>query len=92
MLGTILVNVDVITLGIGVGTDIGSLDGSFYGYNDGKLEVLFIGDFLASNDGKVLGYDEGVNWDYLMVKLLVLYLEMYMESHLGLMLEQSWDF
>ena len=26
-----------------------------------------------------------------MVKFLVMYLKMYMKSHLGLMLEQSWD-
>ena len=68
MLGAILVNVDLITLGIGVGTYMGSLDGSFDGYNDGKLEVIFIGDSLASNDGKVLGSDEGYKWDYVMVK------------------------
>ena len=30
------------------------------------------------------------NWDLLMVKCLELYLEMYMESYLGLMLEHSW--
>ena len=30
------------------------------------------------------------NWDLRMVIILVVYIEMYMESHLGLMLEQSW--
>ena len=37
MLGTILGNVDVITLGLGVGTELGFLDGQFFGSNDGKL-------------------------------------------------------
>ena len=32
------------------------------------------------------------NWDLLMLTYLVLYLEMYMESHLGLILEPIWDF
>ena len=54
MLGTILGNVNVITLGIGVETDLGSLNGSFDGSNDGKLEGLFIGRSLGSTDGKVL--------------------------------------
>ena len=30
------------------------------------------------------------NWEYIMVKCLVLYFEMYMESHLGSMLAQIW--
>ena len=30
------------------------------------------------------------HWDILMVKCLALYLEMRMESHLGLMLDQRW--
>ena len=30
------------------------------------------------------------HWDLLVVKSLAIYLEMYMESHLGLILEQSW--
>ena len=32
------------------------------------------------------------NWNLLMVNLLSLYLEIYMESHLGLILEPSCDF
>ena len=43
MLGAILLNVYVTTLGIDVGTDMGSLDRSIYGSNDGKLEGLFPG-------------------------------------------------
>ena len=31
------------------------------------------------------------NWDVLMVNFLSLYLEMYMGSYLGLMLEHSWS-
>ena len=38
---------------------MGSLDGSFDDYNDGKLEGLSIGYSLGSTDGEVLGYDEG---------------------------------
>ena len=30
------------------------------------------------------------NWDLLMLNCLTLYLEIYVESHLGLMLEHSW--
>ena len=36
VLGTILLNVDGITLGLDVGTYLGPLDGSFDGSNDGK--------------------------------------------------------
>ena len=60
MLGTIIRNVYVITLGIYVGTDLGYLDGSFDGYNDGKLEVLFIGYSMGYKYGKVLVSDEGI--------------------------------
>ena len=41
-LGTILLNVYGIIFGIDVGTEVVSLDGSFDGYNDFKLEGLFI--------------------------------------------------
>ena len=43
LLGTILVNADRITRRLDVGTELGSLDGSFYGSNDVKLEVLLYG-------------------------------------------------
>ena len=52
--GTILVNVERITLGIDIGTDIGFLDGCLDGSNDGKLELLLLGDSLVYNDVKVL--------------------------------------
>ena len=43
MLVTIIGNLDRITLGIDVGTELGYLDGSFDSSNDGKLESLFLG-------------------------------------------------
>ena len=42
VLGTIFGNVDVITLGIDVGTDMGSLDVSFDGSNDDKRGGLLL--------------------------------------------------
>ena len=41
MLGTIIGNLDEITLGLDVETEMGYLDGSFDSYNDYKPEVLF---------------------------------------------------
>ena len=43
MLSTILGYVGGIIVGIDVGTELVSLDGSFGGSNDGKLEVLLLG-------------------------------------------------
>ena len=40
---------------------------------------------------KCLVLTKASNWDYLVVKCLALYLEIWMESYLGLMLEQSWE-
>ena len=60
VLGTILGNVDVIILGIDIGTELGFLDGSLNVSNDGKLEGLLLGDSLGYTDGKVIGYDEGI--------------------------------
>ena len=40
--GTIFGNVYGIILGLRVGTELVSLDGSFYGYKDGKIEVLLL--------------------------------------------------
>ena len=56
--GAVLGNVDVITLGIHVGIDLGSLDVPFHSYNDGNLEGLFLRDSLGYTDGKVPGSDE----------------------------------
>ena len=60
VLGTILGNLDGITLRIDVGTELSSLDLSFDGYNDNTLEGLLLGVLLGSTDGKVLGYDKGI--------------------------------
>ena len=57
LIGTILVYVDVITLGIDVGTELGYLDGSCNDSNDGNLEGLLVGYSLGYTDGKVLSYD-----------------------------------
>ena len=57
MIGTIFVNVDGITLRLDVVTDLGSLDGSFDGFNYGKPEGLLLGDSLGYNNGKVLCSD-----------------------------------
>ena len=43
VIGTILGNIDVIALGLDVRTDLESLDGSFDGASDRKLEVLLLG-------------------------------------------------
>ena len=43
VLVTILGNVYRITIGIDVGRELDSLDGYFYGSNDGNLEGLFLG-------------------------------------------------
>ena len=60
LIGSIFENVDGITLGLDVGTDIGSIDRPFDISNDGKLEGLFIGDSLVFTGGKVLGSDKGI--------------------------------
>ena len=57
LLCTVLKNLDGFTLEIGVGTELGSLDGSFDCSNDVNIEGLFIGDSVGSADGKVLGSD-----------------------------------
>ena len=60
VLGTILGNVDGITLGLDIGTEVRSLDVSFDGPNDRKLERLFLGDSLGFTDDTALGSDEGI--------------------------------
>ena len=49
---TVLGNVDLISLGIDVGTCLGSLYGSFDDSNDYNLEGLLLGDSLEYTDGK----------------------------------------
>ena len=76
VLVTILVNVYGIKIGLDVGTDLGSLDGPFDGSNHGKVEGSLIGDSLWYTNGAVLGKIMVSQWDYLMVKLLSIYVEM----------------
>ena len=86
----ILGNIYGITIGLDVGTDLGSLDGSLDGSNDGNIEGLFIGGSLRYTDGKVIDSNESIKQGYTESKVFALYLAIYMESHLFLMLEQSW--
>ena len=58
LIGTILVNVDVITLGIDVGTDLTSSTRSFGCSNHGKLDRFWLRGALRPTGGKVLGSDE----------------------------------
>ena len=51
MLGTIPGNVYGIALEFDVVSELGSLDGSFGGSNDGKVGVLLLGGSLRSTDG-----------------------------------------
>ena len=60
VIGTILGDVYRIALVIYVRTELGSLDVSIYGSNDGKLEGLLIGYSLEYTDGEVLVSDEGI--------------------------------
>ena len=60
VLGNIPGSVDVITLGLDIEIEPGSVDGSFDGSNDGKFGVLLLVDSLGYNDGKVIGSDEGI--------------------------------
>ena len=56
---TILGNVDRITLWLNIGTNLGFLDGSFDGSNEGRLEKLLLGDPMVSTDVKLFRSDEG---------------------------------
>ena len=60
IIGTIIKNVDGITLWIDVGTELCSLDGSFDVSNDGKLQVLMLVGSLGFIDSKIFGSDEGI--------------------------------
>ena len=70
-LETALGNVDEIIFVIDVGTVLGSLDGSFDGYNGGHYDIFRIGDSKRSTDGKVIGYDENINVRLSISKVLV---------------------
>ena len=86
VIGTTLGNVDVITLGIDFVTQLGYLDGYFDSSNVGKLQDLFIRGSLGYMDRKVLDSYEGIK-----PGCTDSYLEVYTQSHLGLMLKQSLD-
>ena len=60
VIDNMLVNVDEITLGLAVGSQLGFLDGPLEVSNDGKCEGLLIGDSLVSTDSKGINYDEGI--------------------------------
>ena len=58
MFGSILRNVNEITLVLDVGTQLGCCDKLFDGSNNGKLEGLLRGGSLVSTGGKVIGSDK----------------------------------
>ena len=90
MLGTTLGNVYGFTLGVDAGTDLVYLNGSFDGSNDGNIGRLLIVDSFGTTDGKVLVSDEGIKLGSTDGKVLdTRHGNMYMDSHFGLMLEQS---
>ena len=90
MLGTILRNIDGITLELYVGTELRSLLGFLDDSNYDKLEGLLLGDSLEYTDGKVTASNEGIKLGYTDGKVLGTMIGNFMESHLGLMLEQIW--
>ena len=59
--GTILGNIDGITLDIDVRTELGILIGSYDGSNDGKIEGSLIRNSLGYTDERRIRYDEGIN-------------------------------
>ena len=60
VIDTAIGNVNGITLGIDIGTDMVSLEGYFDVSNDDKVEGLYLGDSMKSTDGGLLGYDEAI--------------------------------
>ena len=73
MLGIILVNVYVITIGFDVGTDMVSLDVSLM-----VIMMVSLRDYCLKNSWDLLMVKfwtlmKASNWDYLMVKVLALY-------------------
>ena len=71
LLGTIIGHLYGIKIGLDVGTDMVSLNGSFGGSNYGKLEVLFLVESLGYTGGKLLGSDEGIKLGLFEGKVLV---------------------
>ena len=60
VLCTILGDKNGIMILVDVGTDLGSIEGLYYGSNDVNIEGLLIGGTLRSTHGKVLDSDEGI--------------------------------
>ena len=79
----ILRNEYVITIKIYIGTDLEYLDGSFDGYNYGKLEGFFPGDSLRSTYVKVLGSDEVINMGLFYGKVIGNLIVILYEMRLG---------
>ena len=86
---TVLGNVDVITLGFDVGTELGSLDGSFDGPNYGKLEGLLLGVSPGYTDVKVLGSDEGFLFSFSFTHSLTLLVGFCGYGHVRCLLSSS---
>ena len=70
VIDTILVNVYGITLGLDVGTELVSLDGSFDGFSYGILDGLLLADALGYTDGKVNVSDADIKLVYTDGKLI----------------------
>ena len=73
--GNILGNVNIITLGLDIGTKLDCLDGSFDDSNEGNIAGLLLGESLVSTDVKVFGYDEdtaqaGLAWSEIHVVVM----------------------
>ena len=80
LLGTILVIVDGIIFGIGVGTDMVALDASFIASNHAKREIFFLGNHRDLPMIKCLALMKASNVNVQIVKCLALYLEMKVKS------------
>ena len=57
---TIFWYIDLITLGLDVGTELGSFDGSFDGSNGVKLLSLYLGDSFLFTNEILVSSDEGI--------------------------------
>ena len=90
MLGNILGNFMESHLGLMLEHSWDLLYKSLDGSNDGRIEGLFIGSSLGSTDDKLLVSDEVIKMGSNNGKVIVTILGSFMESHLGLILEQRW--
>ena len=90
MLGTELGIVNGITPGHIVGTEMVILDQSYDSSNGRKVEVLMLESLLGLLMVKCLYLMKASYLEYVMVKSLALYIEMWMKSHMVMMLKHSW--